>query len=263
MEINMAVLDSQRNIKSEKTLSNRAYLDYLGHYVEGDYIQITLPEKEQYLIVQLDETLNPSLLYLKEASWIFTIPSDEKSRAAYPPTAFSGQKHYLTARIAESHEIHAYQNLAVNPHDQKRDSGAYPHASANVETRNESTFFARNAIDGVIANTNHGSYPYQSWGINQQADALIKINFGRLVEINQIQLVLRGDYPHDSYWTQAKIDFSDGSSEIVQLKKVLEPQVIKLQSKTIEWLELKDLIKANDESPFPALTQIEVYGHSL
>ncbi|MGM0523406.1 MAG: hypothetical protein ACQER2_05075 [Bacillota bacterium] len=263
MNINIAVLDAEKKIKCEKTLTNRAYLDYLDHYVEGDYIQITLPEKEQYLVVQLDEALNPSLIYLKETTWTFTIPTDEQARVAYPPIAFSGNKHYLTARVAESHDIRAYQNLALNPHDQKRASGAYPHASANVETRDESTFYARNAIDGVIANTNHGAYPYQSWGINQQADALIKIDFGRPVEINQIQLVLRGDYPHDSYWTQATIAFSDGSSEIIGLKKVLDPQVIDLSPKTIEWLVVKDLIKADDDSPFPALTQIEAYGHNL
>lgn len=29
-------------------------------------------------------------------------------------------------------------------------------------------FAARNAIDGVTANRSHGSWPYESWGINKR-----------------------------------------------------------------------------------------------
>lgn len=32
------------------------------------------------------------------------------------------------------------------------------------------------------------------------------------------------------------------------------------EKKKIEWLEFSDLKKADDPSPFPALTQFEVYG---
>lgn len=263
MDIKIAIINKHNKVKKEKFLSRRAYLDYIGSYEEGDCIQVTTAEKGQYLIVQLDEALNPSLIYLKDCVWEYHIPLSNKAREAYSPKAFSGNKHYISVRKAEEHEISQYQNLALNPHDQQNNSGAYPHASANVETRNDSTFFARNAIDGVIANTDHGPYPYQSWGINQQADACIKIDFGRLVIIDKISLVLRGDYPHDSYWTHATISFSDGSSESIDLKKLLEPQTISLPPKKIKWLELKELIKAEDESPFPALTQIEVFGHNI
>ncbi len=33
-----------------------------------------------------------------------------------------------------------------------------------------------------------------------------------------------------------------------------------MEKKNISWIRLKDLIKSEDPSPFPALTQIEVYG---
>ena len=36
-----------------------------------------------------------------------------------------------------------YRNLAENPADQRGEVEAYPHATANVETRNESGFAAR------------------------------------------------------------------------------------------------------------------------
>jgi len=263
MDIKIEVVDQNENVKMSKTIANRAYLDYLNHYQAGDKIRVTVDEPNQYLIVQLDESLNPSLVYLHDTVWEYIVPIDEKAREAYPSNVFLGDKHYLSVRLAEDNEIYSYQNLALNNHDQKQDSKAYPHAVANVETRNDSTFFARNAIDGVLANEDHGPYPYQSWGINRQADACLRVDFGRLVEIDKVALVLRGDYPHDSYWTQVTLEFSDGSTEIVSLDKKLEPQYVELTPRKIEWVELKNLIKAKDDSPFPALTQIEVYGQSL
>lgn len=41
------------------------------------------------------------------------------------------------------------RNLAKNVMDQHGETNCYPHASANVETRGEAVFAARNAIDGV------------------------------------------------------------------------------------------------------------------
>jgi len=43
-------------------------------------------------------------------------------------------------------------------------------------------------------------------------------------------------------------------------KKVQEPHIFNITKKEITSLKLGNLIKANDPSPFPALTQIEVYG---
>ena len=67
--------------------------------------------------------------------------------------------------------------------------------------------------------------------------------------------------PHDNWWVEATFTFSDGTSEVVQMdKKVAEPHVFHIERKGITWLKLGKLIKADDPSPFPALTQIEVYG---
>ena len=52
----------------------------------------------------------------------------------------------------------------------------------------------------VLIHINHG-------GINQNEDAKITIDFGREVEIDKLALVLRGDYPHDSFWTQISVVF--------------------------------------------------------
>ena len=159
------------------------------------------------------------------------------------------------------HEIKVYKNLAENVMDQHVFRGYYPHASANVETRGEAVFAARNAIDGVTANRSHGKWPYESWGINQQDDAQMTLEFGRAVDFDKIVLYTRADFPHDNWWEQVTFTFSDGSAETVRLAKSVEPHVIPIKKSGITWLTFGQLIKADDPSPFPALTQIEVYGY--
>ena len=49
----------------------------------------------------------------------------------------------------------------------------------------------------------------------------------------------------------------------MELEKSVEPHIISLERRGITWLTFGQLIKADDPSPFPALTQIEVYGRSM
>jgi len=56
------------------------------------------------------------------------------------------------------------------------------------------------------------------------------------------------------------VTFSDGTKEVLSLKKGGEAQVFNIHKNNIEWLELSELVKADDPSPFPALTQLQVYG---
>lgn len=229
-------------------------------YAAGDKFRITTEQPNRYLVVQMDEALYPSLVYVKSTIWEYEIPLSFKQ--AYPEKAFSGKIHYVTARYAMDSEINQYRNLALNSHDQKHDSNAFPHAHANVETRNDPTFFARNAIDGIYANCSHGQYPYQSWGINQQADAELTLDFGRRVELDRLGFVLRGDFPHDSWWKEVTISFSDGSTEQLYPEKSRSIQYFDIHPRTVEWLVLKRLIKG-DEALYPALTQIEAFGKNV
>ena len=73
----------------------------------------------------------------------------------------------------------------------------------------------------------------------------------------------RADFPHDSWWEQATIRYSDGSTEKISMKKRILPHEFMIEKRKVSWIELCDLIKADDPSPFPALTQIEVYGNDL
>ena len=89
------------------------------------------------------------------------------------------------------------------------------------------------------------------------------MDFGREVEIDKIVLFTRADFPHDSWWKQVTITFSDGTELVQPLEKSIEPHIINIDKKVITWLTLSKLIKAEDPSPFPALTQIEVYGKDI
>ena len=97
-------------------------------------------------------------------------------------------------------------------------------------------------------------------GINIDPKAAITLDFGREVLVNEIRLTLRADYPHDNYWVSADINFDVGSSETVKLEKSEKPQCFQIKERKIKSFVLENLIKAEGESPFPALTQIEVRG---
>lgn len=238
-----------------------AIKDY--EYQLGDKIIVEIPDEENYFVVQLDETMAPSLIFIPGEKWEYHIPLKKSVRTASVDTAFLSKRHHLFVRKAYPFEITNYQNLSLNPHDQKHFSGAYPHSMANVETRDEAVFFSKNAIDGKYGNTSHGSYPFGSWGINQQLDAELTLDFGREILTDKIQLMFRGDYPHDSFWKEVTLAFSDGTEMICSTTNSMNFQKIIFQEKRTTTVVLKNMKKNNDESPFPALTQIDVFGRNL
>ena len=229
-----------------------------AQYQEGDVIVLESSEKNIHVWMQVDDAMGPAFCYIT-GNVSYRIPFGEK-RISYSPKVFSGDRHYLYARVARPDEITAYRNLALNVCDQHGDTHCYPHAFANVETRGEAVFAARNAIDGVCENRSHGAWPYQSWGINRRDDAEMTVDFGREVETDKIVLCTRADFPHDNWWKQVTLTFSDGSSIDWELEKSRLPHVLSIEKKRITWVMLSRLIKADDPSPFPALSQIEVYG---
>lgn len=227
-------------------------------YEEGDRIILEVSAKPCYIWLQTDDALGKSLVYIKE-DLQYTVPFGEL-RINLSPKAFAGKRHLLSAREARDFEINAYRNLALNVNDQHGNTMSFPHASANVETRGESVFAAKNAIDGVTANHCHGEWPFESWGINRNPDARMRLEFGREVDVDRLILYLRADFPHDNWWKKATVTFSDGEEMELSLKKTEEAQEFQFPIRRISWLELSRLVQSEEPSPFPALTQIEVYG---
>lgn len=268
-KLSIAVYDGQGNSGHWAHGEDELLLVYPKEYEPGDKIVFTADEVPAFYIVRVDGAMDEAYVYLTRGRLEYPIPFErnehlDADRISYCPGSFYGAQHYITIRRSRPEEDRNFRNLAKNVMDQHDDVGCYPHAHANAETKGPVAplFAARNAIDGVLANTCHYPWPFQSWGIDQREDAEITIEFGRPVDMEELRLTTRADFPHDSWWTQGTVSFSDGTSEVVELGKRIEPQRFPIRRKGITWLKVGSLIKADDPSLFPALTQIEVFGRN-
>lgn len=259
IELSIKILDKLGEVKSETRGLDEVALVFKEQYELGDRIVIESDTPNSYLIIQIDDAMDKSFVYMTKNSVEYIIPFAEKKTNLSPKT-FYGDIHLLKVRVAKRYEIESYKNLACNAMDQQTIKGLYPHASANIETRGEAVFAASNAINGNTENHSHGKWPYESWGIGMRDDAELKVDFGREVIVDKIVLYTRADFPHDNWWTSVAFNFSDGSKIVTSLEKSDRAHVINFEKKKIEWVRFNNLIKADDPSPFPALSQIEVYG---
>lgn len=228
-------------------------------YQPGDYIELAC-EKGAELLIQFDHTLAPSLVVLPEGSFCFPIPLPE-NRAAYGREAFSGESHFAWARRLDEAERHNYVNLCLNSHDLEGSCTIFPHASTNSGAT-DLRFLARNAIDGCFQTIHHGRYPYQSWGTNGKDNAQLRIDFGRPVKVALFRFWLRADFPHDTYWSQARLELSCGQTFELAFRKTIYQQDIRLdEPQTIEWFTFTPLAKGEPTIPFAALSQVEAWGY--
>ena len=216
-------------------------------------------EPDAHLAVRMDVSLEEAEVYLPEGKMTWMIPQGEH-RLAYAPGAFTGTRHIVTARKMRTAELNTCRDLARNPADLRGETDFYPHCTANVETRGESVFAARNVIDGLRFNTSHGAWPYESWGIGAREDAWCKIDFGREILAERTALILRADFPHDAYWVAGHITDSNGEEIAFELEKSGDRQWIDLGGRCVRWLRLERMVKSDDPSAFPSLRAWEVYG---
>jgi rhamnogalacturonyl hydrolase YesR len=154
-----------------------------------------------------------------------------------------------------------YRNVALNPLDTtNREPVSFPHATSNSEY-NQREFAARCAIDGNRRNDDvHGC---GSWGPQKETNIWWRLDFGRPVELDKLVFFLRAawtpaDAPHDSWWQEATVEFSDGSTEKLVLKQVATGQEFPLSKRTVSWLVLKNLKPAADR--WCALCEFEAWG---
>ena len=259
--IRLIASDRNNKLIAEAVHADSAMMCVDRVWEEGDRVEITA-EPGSHLIVKMDVTLAEGEVYLPDGKMSWPIPRGEH-RLAYAPGAFTGERHIITARKMEQHELEAVRDLARNPADLRGDTDFYPHCTANVETRNESVFAARNVIDGLRFNTSHGEWPYESWGIGARTDAWCKIDFGREIVALRMALTLRADFPHDAYWVSGHAVDSDGNEIAFDLKKTGERQWIDLNGRRVRWLRLERMVKSDDPSAFPSLRAWEVYGTDI
>lgn len=268
-KLSIAVLNGRGKTLCRAEGGDELVMVYQGRYQPGYKLVFTSDEIPGFYVIRVDAAMDEAYVYLTRERVEYAVPFDPENplkadRIAYHPGCFTGERHYITMRRARAQENENYRNLAKNGMDQYEDVGCYPHAHANVATSGPIAplYAARNAIDGMLANAVHYPWPYTSWGIDRREDAEITVEFGRPVDMEELRLTTRADFPHDSWWTQGTVSFSDGTSEVLELGKKTQPQSFLMRRRGITWLKLGRLIKADDPSPFPALTQIEVFGRN-
>ena len=257
--ITILVLSSDGSVLASSEHPEEALLSVDRVYQPGDIIRIT---GASHLCVQMDQSLPSGEVFLPDQRMTWPVPAGEH-RSAYALGLFEAPRHIISARLIPEPELALSRNLSCNPADLRGDTDFFPHCTANVETRNEACFCARNVIDGLRLNTFHGEWPFQSWGIGAREDAWCLLDLGRPVIAEKMALTLRADFPHDAYWTSGRVILSDGTGLSFRLQKTGERQWIDLENRTVRWLRLEQLIKSDDPSAFPALRQWEVFGRDL
>ena len=275
--LTLRVLGKDGEVKGEwKGINIVAELE--GEFAEGDKIKV-LADGCEFIALKLDAVLEESIVWIPNRSFEFAIPPEEQVKHCYTPGSFTGDRHIISVREPEDDEIYAYRNISVNPYDRPEKEKYYPHASANFVTRNSPVFFARNAIDGIINNQGHGGYPYLSWSGGARQDLEFTLDFGREVEVDKIVFYLRADFkhdaatglPHDSYWKNIDIEFSDG--EIIRGEFTMDNTDLNEENskglevgfdkKITKFIKLSNFVQATEILSFAALSQIEVFGNII
>lgn len=253
-----------------------------SEFKAGATLKVELPEDEHYLAISISKDyIDETIVYLPNGVLNYTIPNLAWS---YPGELKRVAKHTVSARIPSDDELVAVQNLARNPLDLiSKDAkiknytyaawsgDVYPHATTSSVCRlydseeSKYQFEARNAIDGIKKNTSHGSYPYQSWGPDSnfsEKKGYIKIDFGHEVKVDSLNLYIRADFPHDTYFKKMKVEFSDGSSLEFDIEKSAGAQSFDIGGITTTYVKLTELEK-DDHNGWAAITEIEVMGNHV
>ena len=272
--LTLKITDAKGEVLFERSGMNISET-FEGELTPGSNIHVSLKNCE-FIAVKLDPTLAESIVWVPNKSFDFVIPAANVLRACYAPGAFSGTSHLISVREPEDEEIYAYRQISLNSHDLRGKRKTYPHATANFVTREEPCFYERNAIDGAINNQGHGGYPYHSWAGGARDDIEWTIDFGRDVEVDKLVFFLRADFahdpitgiPHDSYWKNIDIEFSDG--EVIHGEFVLDGTdlnpanstgiSIEFEKKVTRTIHLFNFRQVTEVLSFAALTQFQAFG---
>jgi len=259
--LNLKVLAENGDVKF-KAYGEEIDVHFSGVYEAGDKIRVELQDGE-YVKMKLDPTLAESIVYVPDGVFEFAVPQGHELRACYAPGAFSGDDHRLVCQEPTEAEIYGEREISLNSHDRHNVPKYFPHAVANFVTREDPCFFERNAIDGVTENSGHGIYPYHSWGGGLREDLEYEVRFGTEVEVSSAVIYIRADFPHDTYWKEAELHFSDGSVVPLTIKGVGEGQLFEFEARKTEYVKLcgfRQMRLEDGSLSFAALSQIQING---
>jgi hypothetical protein len=251
-----------------------AVLAFDHEYQPGDRIVVTGPSR---MAVRVDDWIPECIVYLPNSPhkpFSFEIPygkGEAQTRSPFSQDSFADERHRVTARLLTTDELSGYRNLAMNACDQEsprsvpegtgseQEAFVFPHATTNSVSRSLPDFRARNAIDGMTQNGHHGIWPYQSWGPELRNDLWWRVDFGRPVEVDKVRLMVRADFPHDSYWKSAVIEFSNGEQVPIEISQTDEFQDFTFAKRSVSWVRLNKLVPA-DPTRWCSFIEVQVWG---
>ncbi len=259
--INLKLLAANGDVKF-KAYGEDIDVRYEGVYEPGDKWRLELTYCD-FVKIKLDPTLAESIIYIPDGVFEFPIPFDYHRSACYGKEAFAGDSHRVTVSEPTEAEIYSDRLISLNSHDMHNVPKYFPHAVANFVTREDPCFFERNAIDGVSDNLGHGQYPFHSWGGGLREDLEFEVHFGMEVEVSRAVIHLRADFPHDTYWKEADLEFSDNSRVHINLEGIADGQSFEFEPKKTEFVRMTGLKQqrlADGSLSFAALSQFSIYG---
>lgn len=147
------------------------------------------------------------------------------------------------------------RNLAINTNAFTCSLRSYPRVTANSWYRYRPEFSPIHLIDGVTTGE-------KFWKPAKRTDLSVLLEFGRDVLAEKVVLSLHLNDQQEKTWTNATIEFSDGTSLPITLKCTDKPQSFVFPAKKCSWIKLMNLQQA-----FPLIDQgineLEVVGKDL
>ena len=236
-------------------------LSLAASFTSGKSIAVQLPEGQKYLAIAIGAGVKEAIVYVPSGTYMYTIPSD---LSAIYPSGFT-TKAKISVRIPTEEELTTKHNLALNPYDttDNKKVTAYPHVVCNNQY-NTNEFAARCAIDGFTTNTSHGRYPQQSWGPNElvRKTDYFTVNFERAVTVDELVIFLRGDFGHDAYYSTIVVEFSDGTTETINPKKIRDGQKFTFEARETTSVKLTGFVidKTGASAGWTGLAEVEISG---
>jgi len=265
--VKIEFMDSSKNVIGTAEGKGYALLNVEGAYETRQSVKVTLPDGQKYVAIGLNSRMGENIVYCENGVFEYTFPAN--MAAIYPTTLNTKTdivyiNNVISARIPTEDELTAQRNLAENVYDLKNSKNQYPHASTNsVADNNAAQYESRCAIDGFTANLSHGTWPVQSWGPDKatMSQNHITVDFGRNVKLDQLEIIIRCDFPHDTWFTGAEVTLSDGTKKHIDMYKTEDAMVFDMGGVTTSSIKLNGFTTAGSE--WAAITEIRAIGSDI
>jgi hypothetical protein len=89
----------------------------------------------------------------------------------------------------------------------------------------------------------------------------ITVDFGRNVKLDQLEIIIRCDFPHDTWFTGAEVTLSDGTKKHIDMYKTEDAMVFDMGGVTTSSIKLNGFTTAGTE--WAAITEIRAIGSDI